>query len=173
MSNLGLVPLVNFGEIVPNLYRSAQPQYKYQYNWLIHTLEVQRIINLRAESDMDDRWIWTLDGGFSGYPTTIQPITIAVPDHKPPTIEQARSYMAWLRNDGGNLEGIDTKTLIHCQHGHGRTSTFSVLSKIALGMSMEDAIKDERDRFHYEFKHAEQLNWLEQNERKLVEGFER
>lgn len=147
MTNLGLVPLSNFGEVAPHIYRSAQPEYAYQYGWLKNMIPNLVIVNLRAESDRDAQ-MW--DG---------EEFQIAVEDHRPPTLAQATQFIDLLREhikEGKNI-------LIHCEHGHGRTSTFSVLAKVAMGQSVVDAIEDELERFHYQFKHKGQGTWLLDN----------
>ena len=55
MSNLGLIPVRNFGILdeVKGLYRSAQPMYGYEYEWLKNVLNVKTIVNLRSESNHD------------------------------------------------------------------------------------------------------------------------
>jgi len=142
--NLGLVPLFNFGEITTNLYRAGQPAHEYQYRWLRDTLGIDLIINLRAEKP-------TIDEGYGMFTTTY-----LVDDHKAPTDEQAKEFMDMIRAYQKN--GV--KVLIHCEHGHGRTSTFSVLAKMALGCTVDQALQDERERFHISFNHPAQEQWL-------------
>jgi len=154
MKDVGLIPLWNFGEIAPNLYRSAQPLYGFQYKWLRDTLGIKKIVNLRAESQHDSK----------NAPREIEVININVRDHNPPTLEQAHNFMDLIK-DMKFFKGIGphAPTLIHCEHGHGRTSTFSILAKMALGMTLEDAIQDEKERFHFEFRHHAQEAWLREN----------
>jgi protein tyrosine/serine phosphatase len=146
--NLGLIPIRNFGVVSENLYRSAQPMYSYEYQWLKKVLGLQTIINLREELNHDKSMINGLNLG-------IETITIPVIDHKAPTVEQAEKFMALVRNREPNAP-----LLFHCEHGHGRTSTFSVLAKMALGQTLEQALEDEKDKFHFEFKHKAQEDWL-------------
>lgn len=87
-------------------------------------------------------------------------MSITVPDHHQPTLSQAMVFMDKVRSHKGTI-------LIHCLHGHGRTSTFSVLAKVALGMTVDEAIQDERDRFHYSFKYPAQEQWLRDNASQL------
>lgn len=168
LDNVGLIPLWNFGEIVPNLYRSAQPLWGFQYKWLKEWLGVSIIVNLRSESRHD-----SMNSKLYG----LNVMNIDVTDHQPPTIEQAVDFMKFIENssftngkdssnDARHINQVASVTpiLIHCEHGHGRTSTFSVLAKMALGMSLENAIQDERDRFHYEFRHHTQVEWLKAHE---------
>jgi protein tyrosine/serine phosphatase len=154
-SSLGLIPLVNFGAIAPNLYRSAQPEHLFQYRWLNSALGINRVFNLRSEKDMDTKRFYGLGA---------EVFTVAVADHQPPNDEQAIDFMDRIREDMElTAEGsiLRTPTLIHCEHGYGRTSTFSVLAKMALGQTYVQAIADEADRFHFEFRHKGQSQWLE------------
>lgn len=141
--NLGLIPIRNFGIILPNLYRSAQPEYSYEYEWL-NKIGIKKIISLRAESEHDARMVKGL-----GLDWKVE--RIPVRDHNPPTIDQIKDYYSMLDF---------TPTLIHCEHGHGRTSTFSILSKMRRGMSLDEAIQDEKDRFHFALHHTIQENFL-------------
>jgi protein-tyrosine phosphatase len=152
MTNLGLVPLVNFGHIDKTIYRSAQPEYRYQYDWLRDTLKLDLIVNLRGEAPLAD----------NGH--DIIHVAYAVKDHKPPTDEQALEFMSMIKSQSEAKKNV----LIHCEHGHGRTSTFSVLAKLALGQSYLQAIADEHNRFHYQFRHPAQEAWLRENFPKLI-----
>lgn len=159
MKNVGLIPLWNFGEIAPHLYRSAQPLYGFQYDWLRKNLGVVQIVNLRQESRHDNN--------HAGDNQVV--VNFDVKDHFPPTIEQANNFMQLIRDnvdlrpDGLDVVGVRTPMLIHCEHGHGRTSTFSILAKLALGETLDAAIKDEKERFHFEFRHHAQEDWLRGN----------
>lgn len=149
MENVGLIPLWNFGEVAPKLFRSAQPLYAFQYDWLHRILDVSKIYNLRAESRHDERTAGD----------EIEVVNVNVKDHFPPTFMDAVNFMTAVKHD--REKGI--ATLIHCEHGHGRTSTFSILAKMALGDSLEQAIEDEKERFHFEFRHHAQEQWLKDN----------
>lgn len=146
-SDYGLIPLMNFGVLFSNmqLFRSAQPIHRYQYEWLARTLNAKSIINLRDEADIDTKMV-----GEAGIPFHF---TIQVKDHQPPTMDDAMQFYHLIQQ-------CIKPVLIHCEHGHGRTSTFSVITKMAYGMTLEDALKDERERFHYEFKHKAQEEFL-------------
>lgn len=203
MTDTGLVPLINFGEVFPNLFRSAQPEYMYQYAWLSDILKVTRIYNLRAESEHDERYAHKMIP-WEGRELGFEVIDIPVEDHHPPIIAQAREFIKAIKNDiiGGEVLTIEkpiswfdlgdsecwfdlgdpesvgftteltpklkTPTLIHCAYGHGRTSVFSVLAKMAAGMSLDESIQDEKTRFHYQFRHPEQEQWLRDNSAVLL-----
>ena len=147
MNNLGLIPLKNFCKVDTNLYRSAQPQYDYEYRWLKKVLGIDVIINLRSEMDMDAKFSIKHD---------IMHFTIPVKDHNPPSdenVEQFRKYLDLFK---------DKKVLFHCEHGHGRTSTFCVIARIHKGWSLEDALREEQEKFHFTFKHKAQTKFLKQ-----------
>jgi protein tyrosine/serine phosphatase len=67
---------------------------------------------------------------------------------------QAKSFIKLIRGNAGK------NILFHCEHGHGRTSTFCVLARIADGWSLEAALKEEKNKFHYEFQHHAQEAFL-------------
>lgn len=146
--SLGLVPLSNFGNVDKGIYRSSQPYYQYQYEWLFDTLQVSRIYNLRAESNHDSRLV-------SECKLPIEVIKIDVTDHQPPSDAQAKEFIKSIQ-----YAKEDENVLIHCEHGQGRTSTFSVLSKVAMGWDIEEALNDEKERFHYSFRHYAQEDWI-------------
>ena len=143
---LGLVPIRNFGQITNNLYRSAQPLYEYEYEWLVKNIRLKRIINFRQiVTDHDTRMVNKLK-------LNIEVVNIPVVDHKTPSLDQVSKFMDLVKQP--------ITTLIHCKHGHGRTSTFSVLAKVALGYTITQSMADERDRFHFQFRHPAQEKWL-------------
>jgi atypical dual specificity phosphatase len=61
---------------------------------------------------------------------------IPVKDFTPPTVEQLLEF-------NEIVDGLDdeTKIIIHCQGGMGRTGTFAAAYWISRGMAVEDAIK--------------------------------
>lgn len=149
MKKIGLSPLRNFGVVDAdrNIYRSAQPMYGYEYDWIRNRLGVDTIVNLRAESRHDS----AMSKGFDV-------VNIDVKDHHPPTLDQAREFIDLISN-GKNI-------LFHCEHGHGRTSTFCVLAGVALGMDIDAALEREENEYCCHFKHPEQLDWLKKNFKK-------
>lgn len=151
MQNLGLIPLINFAAVDSDagLYRSAQPEYAYQYQWLKDTIGIDVIINLRSESKHDDRLIHATNAN-------IEVINIDVIDHECPSLDEA-NYFVWLIK---KCIAEKRKVLFHCLHGHGRTSTFCVLARIAQGWNVMDAIDEEDKVFHYSFRHESQKQFL-------------
>jgi protein tyrosine/serine phosphatase len=140
---LGLIPIRNFGIIHDGLYRSAQPMYGYEYEWLKNMLGLKYIISLREESRHDSN-VASEHG--------LRVFNIDVVDHFPPTLAQVNHFKQIL--------SAGVPTLFHCEHGHGRTSTFSVISKMLNGMSLDDALNHEKEVFHYQFKHKVQEEFL-------------
>jgi protein-tyrosine phosphatase len=148
-NKLGLIPLRNFGIVnkESQVYRSAQPIYSYEYEWLRKMLNIDCIINLRAESRHDNN-LAPKHG--------IEVVNIDVEDHKAPTKEQADLFIKILHDKLDKRESV----LIHCEHGHGRTSTFSVLAAIIMGQTLDQAIAQENNDFHYQFRHPQQIDFL-------------
>lgn len=146
MSKLGLVPLRNFAivDAKKKIYRSAQPLYSYEYDWLKNKIGIKRIVNLRNELDHDT--------SFSAK-RGIEVIDVSVPDHTIPTLDQAHEFMNTIRTN-------KVPILIHCAHGHGRTSLFCVLARIAQGWSLDQALEEQEKVFHYTFRHPKQLKFL-------------
>lgn len=145
--NFGLVPIRNFAVVDKKrkIYRSAQPLYDYEFAWLKKVLNLGVIVNLRSEKNIDEKM---------APKHGIKVITLSVKDHNPPTTEQADEFMELIKNTKGPI-------LFHCEHGHGRTSTFCVLSRLAMGWTLEQALKEEKEIYHYEFKHHVQTKFLE------------
>jgi protein tyrosine/serine phosphatase len=153
MNNLGLIPLRNFAVVNEErkIYRSAPPNYAYEFKWLQEVLGIKTMVNLRSERDTDHRFCSLYD---------MRDFTYLVKDHFPPTFEQARHFMKLIQNHKEPL-------LFHCEHGRGRTSTFCVLANMALGMSLHRAIEEEKEKYHYSFQHHAQLEFLEHLEKHI------
>lgn len=154
MKNLGLIPIRNFGVVHEGkgIYRSAQPLYSYEYAWLKRQ-GITLIVNLRSESDHDSKMSKRYG---------IKVVNFRVHDHKEPTDQQANKFMELIRNN--------KNILFHCEHGHGRTSTFCVLARLALGWSLDRALDEEKKKFHYQFKHHIQETFLKKFYEHYVTG---
>lgn len=151
--SLGLIPLKNFGVVSKKymIYRCAQPMFERDYTWAAEMLSINTIVNLRKESNRDDTYAAKV--GMKVY-------TIPVPDHDPPTTEQADEFVDFVRRTAAYKPV--KPILIHCEHGHGRTSTFCVLAKLALGMTLKQALREESKKFHFAFSHFTQERFLEE-----------
>ena len=149
MKTIGLVPLRNFATVDAHkkIYRSAQPLYGYEYDWMKKVLGIKTIVNLRSESNHDDN-VAVAHG--------IKVIDFRVPDHNIPTHEQVKDFMHLIKKEE------DFPLLFHCEHGHGRTSTFCVLVRMAMGWTLSEALREEEEVFHYEFHHKAQKDFLKE-----------
>jgi protein-tyrosine phosphatase len=157
INELGLIPIRNFGVVSEenNIYRSAQPLYGYEYAWLSNMLGLKHIINLRIESKHDNMLS-------SNYGITVHDFDVI--DHFPPSVEIADNFTSLIKELVEKKEPL----LFHCEHGHGRTSTFCVLTQVTLGMTLEEAVDEEEKKFHYQFKHHGQYDFLEQYFKTLI-----
>jgi protein-tyrosine phosphatase len=111
---------------------------------------VDIIFNLRKELHRDEKY---------GVKHGMQVISIEIPDHQEPTLEQALSFIGQVHH----ALAYGQKILIHCEHGHGRTSTFAVLARLAQGWTLEHALQEEEEVFHYCFNHPAQKEFLIKN----------
>lgn len=145
MKNLGLVPLMNFAQVDEYVFRSAQPHYAFQYDWLRNKLGIEILVDLRKESDLDERV--GIEHGFDVF-------ELRIPDHHAPTLEQTQQFREFYEAHK------DKKILIHCAHGQGRTTTFCVIVRLIQGWSLEDALREQSEVYGYHFKHKEQLEFL-------------
>lgn len=144
----GLVPIRNFAIVDEQrgLYRSAQPIYSYEYVWL-KNLGIKTIINLRAESDIDNK---------KAPKVGINVVNVRVKDHYIPTKEQVQVFIDTLKDES------NYPLIFHCQHGHGRTSTFCMLARMVMGWSHEQALKEETETYQYHFRYQPQIEFLKQ-----------
>lgn len=145
MTNFGLVPLLNFAKVSDKVYRCAQPDYDYQYNWIKEKLGADILVNLRSESDLDSRL---------GIPHGFEVFDVRVPDHHAPTVEQYEEFVKFFK------ENEDKIIVIHCAHGQGRTTTFCVIVRLIQGWSLVEALREQTEKYLYSFKHPEQLDFL-------------
>lgn len=85
-----------------------------------------------------------------------QPVHVPVVNDKAPTQEQA---LRWL--DLCAAHAPDRTFFIHCHAGHGRTSTFAILVRLAQGAALEQAFEEEKVYgFDPEGEHAGQAQFL-------------
>lgn len=145
MTQFGLVPLVNFAQVDETVFRSAQPHYDFQFDWLRKKVGIEVLVDLRKESDIDKR-IGT-EHGFDVF-------ELCVPDHHAPTLEQVQKFKDFYDTHK------DKKMLIHCAHGQGRTTTFCVLVRLFQGWELEEALREQCEVYGFKFKHKEQLEFL-------------
>lgn len=144
-----LVPIRNFAEVDADkkLFRSAQPEFSYEFKFIKEKLGVDTIVNLRNDRNNRDQFFSSKFG--------LKSVSIPMQDDHSPTLEQARAFIELVKNGRG--------ILFHCEHGHGRTSLFCVLARIAMGWKLQPAIDEETKVFGYEFHHQNQLDFLREN----------
>ncbi|MDP9018437.1 MAG: hypothetical protein M3N19_08965 [Candidatus Eremiobacteraeota bacterium] len=134
----------NFGWLASWLGRGAHPN-PAGFKWLCETGEIKTIVNLRAEDNTEALLA----------PLGFRPLQIPVLDNKAPTQEQAMQWLA-LCADSSNHP-----IFVHCQSGHGRTSTFCILVRLAQGWKLEDAIDEETRNYKFEpDRDIEQVQFL-------------
>ena len=133
--------------IEPWLMRGSQPSPK-DYSEL-YDAGIRVIVNLRKHDETND---------IEKVAPEILAVRIAVPNHNAPYDAQA---LKWLEL----CESVRAKLpiFVHCHAGHGRTSVFCALVRIAQGWPLEKIIAEERS---YGFEPEEEV---EQNE--FIERF--
>ena len=95
-----------------------------------------------------------------------EPLHFPVVNDRAPTEEQA---LRWLDFCAANAP--QKKFFIHCHAGHGRTSTFGILVRIAQGTPVEQAFEEEEIYgFDPAGKHAEQAEFLREFARRSQAG---
>lgn len=145
-----LCPIRNFGVLQDGkLYRGAQPEYSYEFRWL-KDMGVRYMVNLRREKHIDDRYCSLFKGV----------LNIDIPDHGIPATKDIKRFIDLVRHEDG--------VFFHCEHGRGRTSTFAVIARLAMGWSLEKAMNEERMKFGYTFQHAKQVEFLENLDLRLL-----
>lgn len=114
------------------------------------------VVNLRAEDNTES--FLTKDLG-------LQCHYIPVSDNVAPSDAQA---FEWL-----NLcaDSAARPIFIHCQSGHGRTSTFCILLRLAQGRKLEDAIDEEVRHFGFKPEHdVAQIAYLHDVRHRMKSG---
>lgn len=121
-------PIEAFGWVEPWLARGAQPEGE-QYRWLAEQ-GIGIIVNVRMKEE--ERAIERAAPQLLG-------IAIPVKDHRAPTEDQA---LKWLRF----CAAIEhrAKLYVHCRQGHGRTSLFCTLVRLAQGVPLNSALQEEQ-----------------------------
>lgn len=143
------VPIRNFGVVSPGcLYRSAQPGDDADYEWLIRQ-GVKSIVCLREEHDCGDRARWLAERG-------VVSLHLPIKNEHAPTDEQAREFLAFVRDPG------HWPVLVHCKDGIGRASTMAALARYSIdGWPMSRALDEARKYRPLQFPmFGEQRRWL-------------
>ena len=156
VESLKLLAVRNYALLEPGLHRGAQPIDPFEYRWLAR-LGVKRIVNLRAEAIGSDEVNSKGEGAF-------QFVRVPIVDDTAPTTAQADQFVALVRDK--------VPMFWHCHHGHGRTSTMSVLARLVRTptWTLDQAIAEESTRFGFTFAIPEQLAFLHAYAPTLIGG---
>jgi protein tyrosine/serine phosphatase len=127
--------LANFGWLESWVARGAEPN-PTGFRWLKDAGFVT-VVNLRAEDNTES--LLTAALGLACQ-------CIAVADNTAPSDAQTMQWLELCAEEGRR------PVFVHCESGHGRTSTFCVLLRLAQGWNLEDAIV-EQIRFGFKPEH--------------------
>lgn len=144
----------NFGWLESWLGRGGEPN-PTGFRWLVEH-GVVTIVNLRAEDNTE---------AVLGRHFKIKHLQIPVADNRAPTDAQAMQFL-------GLCATAERRPLyFHCQSGHGRTSTFCILFRLAQGMKLTDAIREETRRYGFLPIHdPSQIDYLQNFRRRIKTG---
>ena len=139
--------LGNFGWVEPYLARGADPN-PAGFAWLTRTAGIASIVNLRAEDNTE---------AYLAQPLGFAPVHLPVTDNRAPSPEQADAWLAFVADPANH------PVFIHCQSGHGRTSTFCILFRVTQqGWKLDDAIEESVQRYAFDTaKDREQVAFLD------------
>lgn len=137
--------LENFGWVTDYLARGADPN-PAGFRWLVQAAEIATVVNLRAEDNTEAALAPELK---------FEAVQIPVVDNKAPSQEQGMQFLQLC------ADGSKRPLFVHCQSGHGRTSTFCALVRLAQGWKLEDAIDEAVQRYGFQpEKDAAQIAFL-------------
>lgn len=149
------IDIENFDWLLPWLARGGQPTEDGFRE--LDRAGVTFIVNLREHDETGDVYRST---------RRAKPVHIPVKNDCAPTDEQA---LRWL--DFCAQRAPDDKLYVHCHAGHGRTSTFCILVRLAQGYPLERSVIEERRRgFDPEGKHRRQYEFLRSFDDRLRSG---
>jgi protein tyrosine/serine phosphatase len=146
--------LANFGWLEPWAGRGAEPT-PAGFKWL-RDFQFTTVVNLREEDNTEA--LLATDLGLKHQ-------YIPVRDNQAPIDAQT---FDWL-----NLcADVTARPLfVHCQSGHGRTSTFCILLRLAQGWKLEDAIDEQAKRYGFKPEHdVAQTAYLHDVRRRMKAG---
>jgi protein tyrosine/serine phosphatase len=136
--------LPNFGWIEPWLARGGEPN-PAGYKWL-HDTGIKTVVNLRAEDDTEA----ALDQSLG-----LAHVQVPVVDNHAPSLQQALDWLAFCAT------ASNRPIFVHCQSGHGRTSTFCILVRLAQGVALDEALHEQEKLYGFNPDHdAAQLTFL-------------
>jgi protein tyrosine/serine phosphatase len=128
--------LPNFGWVEAWLARGAEPT-PAGFKWL-RDAAVKTVVNLRAEDDTEAPLDATLG---------LAHVQVAVNDNAAPTLQQALDWLALCATSANR------PIFVHCRSGHGRTSTFCILVRLAQGIALDDAVHEQEKLYGFNADH--------------------
>jgi len=146
--------IANFGWLESWLGRGSEPN-PTGFRWLVEH-GVITVVNLRAEDNTE---------AVLGRHFKIKHVQIPVADNHAPTDAQVMHFLDLCA-------ASDRRSIyLHCQNGHGRTSTFCILFRLAQGMKLTDAIREETRRYGFLPIHdPSQIAYLQNFRRRMKAG---
>jgi protein tyrosine/serine phosphatase len=129
-----LKDVANFGWVTDWLARGADPN-PAGFRWLAQAAHIATVVNLRAEDNTEAALAPSL--GFNV-------VQIPVVDNKAPSQEQGLQFVQLCADESKR------PLFVHCQSGHGRTSTFCCLVRLAQGWKLDDAIEEAVQRYGFQ-----------------------
>lgn len=126
----------NFGWLEVWLARGAEPT-PAGFKWL-HDAGIKTVVNLRAEDDTESALDATLG---------LARVQVEVADNTAPTLQQALDWLTLCAT------AANRPIFVHCQSGHGRTSTFCILVRLAQGTDLDDAIREQQKLYGFNPDH--------------------
>jgi protein-tyrosine phosphatase len=149
------VDIENFAWMSPWLARGGQPDENGFRE--LDRAGVTFIVNLRERDESAEVYRST---------RRAKPVHVPVKNDYAPTEEQA---LRWL--DFCAQRASADKFYVHCHAGHGRTSTFCILVRLAQGHALEQSvIEEQRCGFDPEGKHRRQYDFLRSFEERIRSG---
>ena len=149
------VDVENFAWMLPWLARGGQPDA--QGFRSLERAGVSFIVSLRERDESADVNRYTRRATF---------VHIPVRNDFAPTDEQALRWLDLCAEHASN-----SKLYVHCHAGHGRTSTFCILVRLAQHGDLNAAIREERRYgFDPDNKHKRQYEFLRSFDERLRNG---
>jgi protein tyrosine/serine phosphatase len=146
--------LGNFGWIEAWLGRGAEPT-PAGFHWLQQS-GFKTVVNLRAEDDTE---------AYLEVARQMTHVLIPVADNHAPSDAQ---MLTWLQLCA---DPVNRPVFVHCESGHGRTSTFCILVRLAQGVRLRHAIDEQVKHYGFDPKHDRaQIAYLESVRSRLKDG---
>ena len=146
--------LANFGWMEAWLGRGAEPT-PAGFRWLQQS-GFKTVVNLRAEDDSE---------AYLDVALKMKHVLIPVADNQAPSDAQV---LTWLQLCA---DPMNRPVFVHCESGHGRTSTFSILVRLAQGVRLRPAIDEQVKHYGFDPKHDRaQIAYLESVRARLKDG---